>query len=72
MLQVSQYLIGAGILGDTPKELKRTVSDNVATALKVNRTRVRVTEIVAEKEGDVLSLQVMIDSYLNHNVLREK
>ena len=72
MLQVSQYLIGAGILGDTPKELKRTVSDNVATALKVNRTRVRVTEIVAEKEGDVLSLQVMIDSYINHNVLREK
>ena len=71
MLQVSQYLIGAGILGDTPKELKRTVSDNVATALKVNRTRVRVTEIVAEKEGDVLSLQVMIDSYINHNVLRE-
>jgi hypothetical protein len=72
VLQVSQYLIGAGILGDTPKELKRTVSDNVATALKVNRTRVRVTEIVAEKEGDVLSLQVMIDSYINHNVLREK
>jgi hypothetical protein len=71
VLQVSQYLIGAGILGDTPKELKRTVSDNVATALKVNRTRVRVTEIVAEKEGDVLSLQVMIDSYINHNVLRE-
>jgi hypothetical protein len=71
VFQVSQYLIGAGILGDTPKELKRTVSDNVATALKVNRTRVRVTEIVAEKEGDVLSLQVMIDSYINHNVLRE-
>ena len=71
MLQVSQYLIGAGILGDTPKELKRTVSDNVATALKVNRTRVRVTEIVAEKEGDVLSLQVMINSYINHNFLCE-
>jgi len=71
VLQVSQYLIGAGILGDTPKELKRTVSDNVATALKVNRTRVRVTEIVAEKEGDVLSLQVMINSYINHNFLCE-
>jgi hypothetical protein len=71
VLQVSQYLIGAGILGDTPKELKRTVSDNVATALKVNRTRVRVTEIVAEKEGDVLSLQVMINSYVNHNFLCE-
>ncbi len=67
MLQVSQYLIGAGILGDTPKELKRTVSDNVATALKVNRTRIRVTEIVAEKESDILSLQVMIISYINNN-----
>jgi len=50
--------MGAGILGETPKELKRSVSDRVAAALQVmregerERMRVCVREEEVEGEGE--------------------
>ena len=60
MLQISHHIMETGILGETPKELKTAVSEKVAAALRVSKSRVRVTEIVAEKEGDALTLQLIV------------
>ena len=43
-----------------PKDIKKTVSDTVAAALKVKKLRVIVTEIKAGNDGDSLDIIVII------------